>query len=484
MITDRPDGGETAPHADVTLARVRDDTKVRADPAPAEIAGDMTHVRTARGPATSLFGEGYGLRGRYLLDRLIGQGAIGQVWRAKDLLGEEARDRNPFVAIKVLNSDFEGQSDAFVAMHREAARAQKLAHPNVVTVHTFDRDDVSGRAFIVMELLEGRPLDRVIGELGSGGMTRKQALPIIRGMAEGLAYAHRKGIVHCDFKPANVFLVAGGTPKILDFGIARAASTTAGQAGGPGTVPDDPDDAGFQGYTPGYAAPEVLSGQPASPAEDVFALGLVAFELLTGTHPFRRMSALDAQKEGVERPPLRGLKRREVRAIESALAFDPAQRPENASVFLRRFNGIPAVQKALLAAVATLLLAAAGLAYHGYLQSLPAVPLTSLPLVVQRQFHDKIREGNASLAYLRSSGDITASADAAEYFAEAYQLHPRDPDAVRGLEMAATYAIGWYSRLPDRGEALRQLQLFRAKSTFYAGYAPLQRAIHAAGGRE
>src|SRR6185312_16010224 len=141
--------------------------------------------------------------------------------------------------------------------------------------------------------------------------------------------------------------------------------------------------------------------------------------------------------------------------------------------------GIPAVQKGLLAVVGTLAVTAGALGYHGYLQSLPAVPLTSLPLAVQHQFHDRIREGDASLAYLRSSGDITASADAAEYFAEAYQLHPKDPEAVRGLETAANCAIGWYSKLPDRGEALRQLQLFRAKSTFYAGYAPLQHAIHA-----
>lgn len=485
MITDPPDAGEPGRYADATgqtLRRAREDIGSQAGTAAAEIAHDVTRVRPAGGRAAASFGEGYRLRGRYLLDRLIGQGAIGQVWRAKDLLGEEARDRNPFVAIKVLNSDFEGHSDAFVAMHREAARAQKLAHPNIVTVYTFDRDDVSGRAFIAMELLEGRGLDRVIGELGTKGMARSQALPIIRGMGEGLAYAHRKGIVHCDFKPANVFLVADGTPKILDFGIARVANAVAGNIGTAGVPADDADDGGFEGYTPGYAAPEVLSGQQASPAEDVFALGIVAFELVSGTHPFRRLSALDAQKAGMEPPPLRGLKRREMRAIASALAFDPAQRPQNASAFLRRFDGVPAIQKALLAAVATLLLAAAGLGYRSYLQSLPAVPLGSLPRMVQQQFHDKIREGNASLAYLRSSGDITASADAAEYFAEAYRLHPKDPEAVRGLEMAADYAIGWYSKLPDRGEALRQLKLFRAKSAFYAGYAPLQRAVRAAGG--
>lgn len=476
-----------APAAVETLARARDDSPANDDTrghrqAPTEISADLTRARMApRGQAAPLFGEGYRLRGRYLLDRQIGQGAIGEVWRAKDLLGEEARDRNPFVAIKVLNADFEGHSDAFVAMHREASRAQKLAHPNIVTVYVFDRDDVSGRAFIAMELLQGRPLDRVIRESGVG-MARSEALPIIRGMAEGLAYAHRKGIVHCDFKPANVFLTADGTPKILDFGIARAAKAAAGHGGASDTQPDDPDDAGFQGYTPAYAAPEALSGQPAATAEDVFALGIVAFELLSGVHPFRRMSAVEAQKAGIERPPLKGLKSRELRAIDSALAFEPAQRPQDASIFLRRLQGVPAVQKGLLAAVAALVLTAAGLGYHSYLQSLPAVPLTSLPPAVQQQFHDKVREGDASLAYLHSSGDITASADAAEYFAEAYRLHPRDPEAVRGLEAAAGYAIGWYSKQPDRAEALRQLRLFRAKSAYYASYSPLQRAIRDAGG--
>src|SRR5690606_38404088 len=98
--------------------------------------------------------------GRYVLEDPIGQGAMGQVWRARDQLAEEARARNPYVAVKVLNSDFEGHAEAFVAMHREASRAHALAHPNIVTVYIFDRDERSGRAFIAMELLEGQPLDR------------------------------------------------------------------------------------------------------------------------------------------------------------------------------------------------------------------------------------------------------------------------------------------------------------------------------------
>jgi serine/threonine protein kinase len=444
-----------------------------------------TRVREAfaRNPpsAEPQFGPGYRLRERYELDAMIGQGAMGQVWRAKDLLGEEARDRNPFVAVKVLNSDFQSRPDAFVALHREATRAQKLAHPNIVTVYVFDRDERSGRAFIAMELLEGRPLDQLVRKSGPSGLPREQAMPIIRGMAEGLAYAHRKGIVHSDFKPANVFLKADGTPKILDFGIARAVQIAGEAAGAP--VPDSlRDDAGFQGYTVNYAAPEALSGAQPSTAEDVFALGIVAYELVSGKHPFNRMSAPEAQSAGIEVPTLRGLKRRECKAIDKALAYDPTQRFADAGAFLRQLQGVPLLQQGLAAAVAVLLVTAGVLWYRSYQDSLPREPLTSLPLEVQQKFHEKIRAGNNDLDYLQRSHDVSASQDAATDFDAAWQLHEKDPEAVRGLKMAADYAIDWYAKLPDRHEAVAQLKLFESRSEFYNTYAPLQKAIRAAGG--
>jgi serine/threonine protein kinase len=430
------------------------------------------------------FGPGYRLRERYELDEMIGQGAMGQVWRAKDLLGEEALDRNPYVAVKVLNSDFEARPDAFIALHREATRAQKLAHPNIVTVYVFDRDERSGRAFIAMELLEGRPLDHVLRKAGPGGLPRDQAMPIIRGMAEGLAYAHRKGIVHSDFKPANVFLTGDGTPKILDFGIARAVQVADQVAGMP--VPDslrEPrDDSGFQGYTVNYAPPETLAGAAPSTSEDVFALGVVAYELVSGSHPFKRMSALEAQSANIERPALRGLKRRECSAIEKALAYNPAQRFPDAGAFLRNLQGTPLIQQALAVAVGVLLITAGILWYRSYLDSQPREPLERLPAQVQQKFHEKISAGNNDLDYLRRTHDISISQDAASDFGEAYQLHEKDPQAVRGLEIAADYAIEWYSKLPDRREALAQLQLFRSRSDFYQTYKPLQKAIRAAGG--
>jgi predicted Ser/Thr protein kinase len=420
------------------------------------------------------FGPGHRLRGRYLLEELIGQGAMGQVWRAKDLLGEEAKDRNPYVAVKVLNSDFEGRADAFISLHREATRAQKLAHPNIVTVYVFDRDEESGRAFIAMELLEGQPLDRLIRK--SGGLSREEFLPILRGMAEGLAHAHRKGIVHSDFKPANVFVTSDGTPKILDFGIARAVQL-AERAGVPHVAQVDDDGSGFQGYTVNYAAPEALAGAAPNTTEDVFSLGIVAYELASGSHPFQRKSALEAREEGIPRVPLRSLKRRECNVIEKALAYEPAQRYPDAAALLRDLQGTPVIQVALVAAVGVLLITAGGLWYRHYRDSQPKEPLEQLPALVRQQFAEQVGQGNVALDFVEKTHDIHGSADAAEYFARAYSLHEKDPQAVRGLEKAADYAIDWYLKSSDRRQARAQLELFSQKSDFYQSYGPLQKAI-------
>jgi serine/threonine protein kinase len=490
----------SAPAAGDTHVRPRDDTRLRADPTlsrpaavepidtfaqPADMGARDTDVLDSLGmqgapaPTRAASGaplrEGDKVRGRFLLEELIGQGAMGQVWRAKDLLAVEALDRTPHVALKVLNSDFERHPDAFVALFREASRAQKLAHPNVVTVQICDRDEATGRAFIVMELLDGQPLDRVIRDAGMNGLAAVDALPIIRGMAEGLAYAHRNNIVHSDFKPANVFLTREGVPKILDFGIARAVQV-ADQAGVP-RLPHGADDSIFQGYTPTYAAPETLGGSEPSTSEDVFALGVVSYELLKGRHPFNRRSAVEARAEGIEPEPLRGVKRRHARAIAKAMAFERAERFPDAAAFNKALQGVALLQMGLGAGVVVLTLLASGLWYRNYLETRPAVPFEQLPPVVQQDVREALRQGNESLAYLERTHDITASADAAEYFANAYALHPRNPDAVAGLERAADEAIAWYEKSPDRNAARDELRKFQQKSEYYQRYGPLVSAI-------
>jgi len=450
-----------------------DDTKLRGDVTPQ--SGNVTRVRAPetqvrpnglpRGPSQTPLGEGLTLRGRYRLEQLIGQGSMGQVWRAKDLLSEEARDRTPYVAVKVLNSDFETHPDAFIGMHREASRAQKLAHPNIVTVFVFDRDDASGRAFIAMELLEGTALDRVIRDASPGGLTRAEALPIIRGMADGLAYAHRKGIVHSDLKPANVFFTREGVPKILDFGIARAVKAA------------DSEDSVFQGYTENYAAPDALAGGEANTSEDIFALGVVCYELLTGRHPFNRQSVLEARANGFKPEPIRGLKRHEAKTIEKALAYDRSERFADAAAFNRALQGVAALPRVLAGAATMLAIIVVLFGYRAYRASLPDVPLEALSPQVQQDVREALSQGRASMEYLERSQDITASADAAQYFADAYALHPRNPDAVAGLRQAADKVLKWYTNAPDRRMALEELRKFQAKSDYYETYGPLNEAI-------
>jgi len=359
-------------------------------------------------------------------------------------------------------------------MHREASRTQKLAHPNIVTVFTLDRDDASGRVFIAMELLDGEPLDRVIRRLRQERVAPADPWAIIRGMAEGLAYAHRKGLVHSDFKPGNVFLTREGVPKILDFGIARAARTGEGVAAGAQAFEDD---SVISGYTERYAAPEVLENGDPHPADDVFALGLVAYELLTGQHPFGRITSVQARDANVVPSPIKGVSRRQWRILQRALAHRRADRWADAGAFLQALQKRTHLQIALGVSLVALVLTAAGLSYRNYLDSLPAVPLEALPPETQAAVRKALADGDEALRYVREAQLIEATADAADRYADAFTLHPRNRDAVKGLEASADHFIAWWERQQDRERALAELRKFRDKSEYYKGYAPLNEAI-------
>jgi serine/threonine protein kinase len=354
--------------------------------------------------------EGYQLRNRYTLIQPIGQGAMGEVWKARDSFSEKAHDRNPFVAIKVFRGDFEHHPLAYTAMQREASRAMQLAHPNIVTVHHFDQDERSGRTFIVMELLEGKPLDKLIRDR-LDGLPPQEAWPIIKGMSEGLAYAHRKGLVHSDFKPGNAFLTRDGIAKVLDFGIARAARQADTGA------ENDPDSV-VSGYTLSYAAPQALEQQPADTSDDVFALGLVAYELLTGTHPFKNLPANQAQSQKLRPAFIKGLKRREWRAIDKALAFTREDRFADAAAFLRSLQGWTLLQRSLAAAVLALSILAVGLAYRSYVDSLPDVAFADLPPAEQQIVTAALADGRSALHLVEQEHIMEASDDAANAFAK------------------------------------------------------------------
>jgi hypothetical protein len=267
-------------------------------------------------------GVGTVLRDRFLIEEVVGEGGMGLVFRARDRRREEASDRNPFVAIKVLGAEFKSHPDALIALQREARRMQQLSHPNIASVYDFDRD--GPHVYLVMELLEGESLDRVLLRHGNVGLPPEQARNIVESTGKALQHAHSRGLVHSDFKPANVFVTRGGEIKVIDFGIARIAKDTT-QAGQPVQTVFDAGRLGA--YTNAYASPEQMldAGEP-DPKDDIYALGLVAYEVFSGKHPFGRKSAVEAKFRDMKVERVPALTDRQNAVLASALHFDRDQR--------------------------------------------------------------------------------------------------------------------------------------------------------------
>jgi tRNA A-37 threonylcarbamoyl transferase component Bud32 len=267
-------------------------------------------------------GVGTVLRDRFVIEEIVGEGGMGLVFRARDRRREEANDRNPFVAIKVLGDDFKTHPDSLIALQREARRMQQLSHPNIASVYDFDRD--ATHVFLVMELLEGESLDHLLARHKETGLPLDLARKVIECAGGALRHAHTRGLVHSDFKPANVFVSRTGEIKVIDFGIARIAKDATQIGDAAYTL----FDAGKLGaYTNSYASPEqMLEGSMPDPKDDIYALGLVAYEALSGRHPFGRKSAIDAKFRGMTVEPLPMLDARQNAVLASALDFDREKR--------------------------------------------------------------------------------------------------------------------------------------------------------------
>lgn len=302
-------------------------------------------------------GQGTLLKKRFLLEDVLGHGGMGTVYKAKDLRKVEAEDPNPYIATKVLNQDFRDHPDAFVTLQQEAAKSQTLAHPNIVTVHDFDRD--GDTLFMTMELLQGQPLDRMIKERRNQGLPKEQVWTITRDLCAALAYAHQRQLIHADFKPGNVFVSSDGSAKVLDFGIARAASKESQK---------HKFDAGQLGaLTPAYATVEMVQDEPLSFSDDVYALACVVYEMLSGRHPYNNCSALDAIKQNLVPKPLPGLTKNEWRALSHGLALKKSDRTETVLKFADELfpkRNAPFIRVVLVVAV----LSVVGASWFGWKQ--------------------------------------------------------------------------------------------------------------------
>ena len=268
------------------------------------------------------------LKSRFVLEEVIGTGGMGVVFKALDLRKQEANDRDPYVALKVLNQCFRDDPISLIALQREAKRAQTLSHPNIINVYDFDRD--GAQVFMSMEYLKHQPLNRFIKELPEGGLPFEKAWPIIAGMGSALAHAHKKGIVHSDFKPANVFIDEQGEVKVLDFGIACVLNRP--EHGVEKDTIYDPRAMGA--LTPAYASLEMFGDEEADPRDDIYALACVVYELLSGKHPFGKVTAVQALDAKLQPKPIPGLRRKQWRGIQRGLALKRAERTPSVDQFL------------------------------------------------------------------------------------------------------------------------------------------------------
>lgn len=272
------------------------------------------------------------LGNRYTLTERIAVGGMGEVWAATDTV----LARN--VAVKLLHPALSQESDFVERFRAEARHAAALQHPNIATVFDFGEDD--GTAYLVMELVVGQPLSQLIHERAP--LSVQETTAILIQAATALDAAHQGGVIHRDVKPANILITSDGTAKLTDFGISRAVDsaplTQTGQVLG----------------TAQYLSPEQALGQTATAASDIYALGVVGHEMLTGVRPFDTGSVVSTALAHINQPPPQlpdtvpvGV--RDV--ISAALAKDPADRPATASAMAHAL-GMPGAAFASAARIA------------------------------------------------------------------------------------------------------------------------------------
>jgi serine/threonine-protein kinase len=227
--------------------------------------------------------EGALLNNRYQLLERLGSGGMADVFRARDLMLDRV------VAIKVLRRDYTANTGFQDRFRQEARSAANLSHPNIVTVHDFGIAEE--QIYIVMEHIPGTDLKSLLRKRGR--FTVEEGIPLIVQACAGIGYAHRAGLVHCDVKPHNMLVTPDQRLKVTDFGIARALATI---------HPDERSDVVWG--SPQYFSPEQAAGEPPSPASDVYSLGVVLYEMLTGMPPFTASTAEELARLHIEAEPI------------------------------------------------------------------------------------------------------------------------------------------------------------------------------------
>ena len=272
--------------------------------------------------AASELAPGEVLGGRYRIERLLGMGGMGLVYRARDL------ELDIDVALKLLRPELATRGDAFERFRQELLLARQVSSPHVVRIHDLVRH--GGSWLISMDFVDGESLEHRLDR--EGKFAPDEAVRITRQLAEGLAAAHKRGVVHRDLKPANVMLDAKGEALITDFGVARSAGSTG--ITGSGVIIG----------TPEYLSPEQARAESLDGRSDLYALGLILHEMLTGTLPFRGGTPAEMLAQRIVRSPpdadtvVPGLPAFAVRLCARLLSLRPAHRFQRAEDVIRAID--------------------------------------------------------------------------------------------------------------------------------------------------
>jgi tetratricopeptide (TPR) repeat protein len=421
-------------------------------------AADTPHA-FVDSPAAALLAptldKGIVLAGRFELVAPLGRGGMGEVWHAYD------RELREDVAIKTMTTSHLGDSSSIERFKREIQLARRVAHPNICRVYDLFEDTSStpSRVFLTMERLEGETLAQRMKRAGS--IPRDEAIRLFRQITAGVAAAHRAGVVHRDLKPANVMLTT--TPGeqravVMDFGLARAPSvegdrshTTIGAIIG----------------TPEYMAPEQIKGAPATPATDVYALGLLLFEMLSGAQPYASGTTLESWMRRAREGPgklsgvVPGVQRRIDHVIARCVEYEPARRFEDAGQIVSALESPwpavvaqtrrPIVAAAVLAGAASVVFALFTLGHR-------LLPVAAPPAEA-RQWFDEAQQALAEGASVRAWNGINRAVELAPGFAAAHAalseilLELDMPGRAQEAMLRATEVARDRGRLPGEEES-------------------------------
>ncbi|MCW8091158.1 serine/threonine-protein kinase [Alteromonas sp. ASW11-130] len=301
------------------------------------------------------------IKGRFVITQHLGDGGMGSVYKARDIIQEQAHEKNPWVAIKLLDMVELNNQDALMWLQRETSKARSLAHPNVIRVYDIDKD--GDQVYMTMEYLEGISLETWIEKHSPA--TVEACEPIWKAVAAAVDFSHQMGIVHCDLKPSNVLISNEGEIKVIDFGIAR------GHAEGHQDVTVfNPGDWGA--FTPGYASCELITGLSPEPKDDIYSMSVLMYKMLTGRKPFGDQDATKAKMLGLQPRPIKGVSPAFWEQLKKGLSFERKSRPNSALALLPDSQHKKIPTKAIVAI--SVMGLAAGVAYFTLVPERAATP--------------------------------------------------------------------------------------------------------------